>query len=973
MNKWQLKDVWRLVKGNESRYTYYSSVHKVYTRIEELDKMEIDEVQENLIYLRREYFEFSDRNSKMLAKSTQKKKMEGMINMIKDKTGKLCRTMKEKLKVFEEFYKELYQTKASSIEVIRKYVEENWECKLEERDKELLEQPIKRIEIEEVIKKLKVGKAPGLDGLGTEYYKSFREVLTPKLLKMYNGIMEGDKIPESWRKSLIILIPKPDKDLTDPGSYRPISLVNQDAKILSAIIANRMNKCMYKYIKKDQCGFVKGRLMSNLIGRVLKKIYLAKEGKEKAGILSLDIFKAFDCVEWEALREILNKFGMGNRIKGILEQFYSRNSAEITINDGVTKEIKVSRGTRQGCPLSPILFAMVIEMFANGIRNDKNLEGLGKEEKHKVSLFADDTLLFIENIIEKMDKIKEHLEIFGKTTGLQVNWNKSEMMLINYTKEEEKDFIEQSKMGIRIKNELKYLGILITKDLKKMEELNVVTLRKEVQKKLIEYEDIRLSWFGRIALVKMKILPKINFIFRMLPLQITEEELNRWQQMINKYCNGSKRNRLTKQLWYRSQKEGGLALPNIKKYYEASRLSWVIEGMVKREGIDWLSNDSGKVEDEIWNIFFKQFTKKEMREIRNPMLSNILEVWNKYRRKLIGEGSIITPIVMEKKFPKNLKKVMDKKLREKKLDRIEDWLKVRMKKEMMLEEFKEIKLTWFHCIQLEQWFKNWEKNNRNGSQLSQFELTIQKGRAVEEQENLRGIISRIYKILIETKEGKINKNTLKESWEEDLGIKISEIEWQQLWGQRHLKNLSIRVKENYYKLIWKWYLTPVRIAYMNKNNSKNCWRGCQEPGTYIHMWWQCKYVNKFWGKVFREIEDIMNMKIDKSPSIALLSLYNNKQWKKEEKDAITNLVTIARLLIARNWKKEMNIQIEEWYKEAWKLAINDKLTCILKVKKGIWKQSDYDAVWGKFVVKGLKNKEGKLPSQEEMRFWTDDM
>uniref|UniRef100_A0A803TN93 Reverse transcriptase domain-containing protein n=1 Tax=Anolis carolinensis TaxID=28377 RepID=A0A803TN93_ANOCA len=161
-------------------------------------------------------------------------------------------------------------------------------------DRLILNEEISEKEIYQAIKKLDGTKTPGMDGLGTEYYKSFSEMLIPKLLELYNGIMNGEKIPESWRMSLIILIPKPDKDLTDPGSYRPISLVNQDAKILSAIIANRLNKCMYKYIKMDQCGFVKGRQMSNVIGRVINKIWRAQREKIKVGILALDIFKAFD-------------------------------------------------------------------------------------------------------------------------------------------------------------------------------------------------------------------------------------------------------------------------------------------------------------------------------------------------------------------------------------------------------------------------------------------------------------------------------------------------------------------------------------------------------------------------------------------------------------------------------------------------------------------------------------------------------
>uniref|UniRef100_A0A803THX2 Reverse transcriptase domain-containing protein n=1 Tax=Anolis carolinensis TaxID=28377 RepID=A0A803THX2_ANOCA len=515
---------------------------------EELDKIEIDEVQKNLIYLKREFFEYSNKNSKMLARAAQKKKMKNEINAVRDKSGNICRLMKDKLKIFEELYKELYQAGKCSKGKIHKYVKTNWTVKIEETDRELLEAPIKKEEIEQVIRKLKIGKAPGPDGLGPEYYKTFEAMITPKLLELFNAIMDGERIPGSWKQSLTILLPKPKKDLTDPGSYRPISLINQDAKILTAIITNRMSNFMYKYIKQDQCGFVKGRQMSNLIGRVINKIQTIEGEKNKAGILALDIFKAFDSVEWPTIQTIMNKFGLGKRFKNIMSQLYSDNYTKIILNDGITGEIKVTRGTRQRCPMSPILFAMVMELLANVIRKDKELEGIGTK-LGKISLFADDTLITIKEIMKKMEIIKKHLTAFEWATGLKINWNKSEAMLFNYTKQEEEEFKKQmdiKDMRISVKENIKYLGIIITKDLKSIERKNLEELRKHMEVKLKDYNNLRLSWFGRIALVKMKVLPKINFLFRMIPLMISEKEINKWQQMINKYCNNGKKNRLNK-------------------------------------------------------------------------------------------------------------------------------------------------------------------------------------------------------------------------------------------------------------------------------------------------------------------------------------------------------------------------------------------------------------------------------------------
>ena len=97
------------------------------------------------------------------------------------------------------------------------------------------------------------------------------------------------------------------------------------------------------------------------------------------------------------------------------------------VNDRMTEQITLGQGTRQGCPLSPVLFCLIIEMLANAIRNDNLIEGMGENNKIKINLFADDSLLTVKNPLESIDRIKIHLENFGKITGRRVNWQKSEI------------------------------------------------------------------------------------------------------------------------------------------------------------------------------------------------------------------------------------------------------------------------------------------------------------------------------------------------------------------------------------------------------------------------------------------------------------------------------------------------------------------------------------------------------------------
>ena len=132
----------------------------------------------------------------------------------------------------------------------------------------------------------------------------------------------------------------------------------------------RLNRFIANYVKEGQCGFIKAGQMDNLTRQVLNIIYEVEKEKTKSTVLSLDIFKAFDCVEWPTLKLLIKHCGFGRRFIGVIDQLYSDNTSEVMFNDGLTERIFLGRGTRQGCPLSPILFCMAVELLANAIGKD---------------------------------------------------------------------------------------------------------------------------------------------------------------------------------------------------------------------------------------------------------------------------------------------------------------------------------------------------------------------------------------------------------------------------------------------------------------------------------------------------------------------------------------------------------------------------------------------------------------------------
>ena len=127
-----------------------------------------------------------------------------------------------------------------NLEEMDKFLEKYNFPKLKQDEIENLNRPITSTEIETVIRNLPANKSPGPDGFTAEFYQKFREELTLVLLKCFHKIAEEGKLPNSFYEATITLITKPDKDVTKKENYRPISLMNIDAKILNKILTTRI-------------------------------------------------------------------------------------------------------------------------------------------------------------------------------------------------------------------------------------------------------------------------------------------------------------------------------------------------------------------------------------------------------------------------------------------------------------------------------------------------------------------------------------------------------------------------------------------------------------------------------------------------------------------------------------------------------------------------------------------------------------
>ena len=144
-----------------------------------------------------------------------------------------------------------------------------------------------------------------------DFYKKFSDQLAPLLLDMFNYSWSQGRLPDSLNEASIILLLKPGRDASKCGSYRPVSLLNTDIKILSKLLATRLETPLPDLISTDQTGFIKGRHLFFNIRRLMNVLYGPSSNVSPEVVVSMDAEKAFDRVEWDFLYIVSKKFGFG--------------------------------------------------------------------------------------------------------------------------------------------------------------------------------------------------------------------------------------------------------------------------------------------------------------------------------------------------------------------------------------------------------------------------------------------------------------------------------------------------------------------------------------------------------------------------------------------------------------------------------------------------------------------------------------
>ncbi|GJS16765.1 putative RNA-directed DNA polymerase, eukaryota, reverse transcriptase zinc-binding domain protein [Tanacetum coccineum] len=300
-----------------------------------------------------------DENSKFFHGLINQKRRNQMINGIMVEGNWITNPCLIK-DAFLQFYKRKFQAQDSQVMFSNLPHSHSLNC----MDRETLERQVTLEEIKEAVWDCGSSKAPGPDGYSFAFVKKYWGTIQKDLYDFVNLFFASCVMPNGANSSFFTLIPKVNNPtlITD---FRPISLIGIHYKIIAKILANRLSKVIDKIVSKEQSAFIAGRQI--LDGPVILSeiIEWYKKRKKKLLIFKVDFEKAFDSISWNYLIHILDSFGFGNKWCSWIKACLNSSRASILINGSPTSEFSIKRGLRQGDPLSPFLFILVIVTFLN--------------------------------------------------------------------------------------------------------------------------------------------------------------------------------------------------------------------------------------------------------------------------------------------------------------------------------------------------------------------------------------------------------------------------------------------------------------------------------------------------------------------------------------------------------------------------------------------------------------------------------
>ena len=831
-----------------------------YNRVkEQLKEIESEKIQGAIIRSKAKFIEEGERSTKYFYDLEKHNVSKKQMRKMKLQSGETTTDFRKILESQKDFYSKLYTSHNTGDADYGRFLENSSLPCITQIEKDLCDVDLSLDELKAALKTFERNKSPGNDGIVSEFYIKFWEAIGKPMLDCFEYSFRNGELSNSQKQAVITLLEKPGKDRQQIKNWRPISLLNHDYKILTKALSLRIRKVLPSIINSNQSGYVDGRYIGDSIRLIQDVMEYSKLQKLSGMLLFIDFQKAFDSVEFDFIAKTLSRFNFGKNLIKWLKVLY-KNATSCIINNGITSPyFKISRGVRQGDPLSPYIFILVIEVLANYIRNDKQINGIKiKQKELKISLYADDITIFASDK-PSAKRVFKVLSDFSECSGLRVNKDKTEGMWIgqNIGSQETPFNIAWPKAPIKV------LGIYLSYDVKASIQANFDDKIARLVRQLHWWKSRNLSLTGRVLIVKTLGLPRFTLLASLIHIPINI--VNQINSIIYEFIWKGKTDKVNRKIFAQDYKLGGHKMIDFGIFVKSAKCKW-IQRYLDNELKDWKSTFELFCKKKNLQLFLQSnFSRDEIPTLIPNYYKDILNSWfeiiainNDYQDKQGNQLIWYNKLCMvgnktsynERLFQAGIWTAQDL-FENGKVIPFDKWLN----RGVLKKDY----LPWRNIIAS---IPNTMKQLALLSTTKEIILTgvCIKGKHIParhicEKDIKTFLVKSLYDAL------KPNDFKVKNKLSNIFG-NLEDWQWENIYSLPRESVKDNRIKEFQYKILFRYIGTNRLLYKIGKLPSPSCSFCFMFEETIEHIFYQCNYVKNFWFSIFDIWNRAHDMQID---------------------------------------------------------------------------------------------------------------
>ena len=526
-----------------------------------------------------QWHEEGERNTKYFLGLEKNRAVKKTINKLKLKNGQTITDRVDISNAQYNYFSNLFSSKLDpNLNDFTHYFENLKKMNDDERNQ--CEGVLTLNECENVVTSLKKNKSPGNDGITAEFYQYFWEEIKVSLVESFNYSYEVGEMSVSQRQSIITLLDK-GKDRVYLGNWRPISLLNLDYKIASKAISKRLTDFIPNIIDITQSGFVKGRYMHDSVRTLYDLIEYCKLSRKTGFLMMIDFEKAFDSLEWNFIFKTLESMNFGLSFMKWVKLFYCNIESCVLNNGFSTKYFKITRGVRQGDPLSPYLFIIALNVLSQNILQDDSIQGIRVKNEHiKLVQYADDTTAVLKDE-KSLHVFINQMNVFSSISGLKMNSEKTKAIWLGETP----TFILPNNMVWSEKPE-KILGIYLSFNLLAANKLSFSSKINNIKNLVYSWKHRKLTLNGKVLIIKSLALSQLTYLFSVLPSD--HDTMKEIEEIFYEFVWGGKIHKVKKLVLIQDYKYGGYRMIDLDSFIKVQKLKWIKLYLINHDSL-WCS------------------------------------------------------------------------------------------------------------------------------------------------------------------------------------------------------------------------------------------------------------------------------------------------------------------------------------------------------------------------------------------------